>query len=101
MSACRARGGGHWENLCNFGILPLEFEQGEDYDRIEQDDTLVLDNLREQLRSGNSIDVYNRDKEEKYAMNHRLSHRQVDLILKGGVLNFMRERLEAVDQKGL
>src|SRR2546421_8583789 len=39
----------HWQNLVNFGILPLEFAEPADYDRIEQGDVLVLDGVREAL----------------------------------------------------
>ncbi|MEE3243618.1 MAG: aconitate hydratase, partial [Bacteroidota bacterium] len=34
-----------WQNLVNFGILPLEFENPDDLDKIEQGDTVMLKNL--------------------------------------------------------
>src|SRR5947209_3165588 len=39
----------HWQNLVNFGILPLELADPADYDRVEQGDVLVLDGIREAL----------------------------------------------------
>ncbi len=42
----------HWQNLANFGVLALEFENPDDYDTIRQDDVLVLDGVRDAIRSG-------------------------------------------------
>jgi aconitate hydratase len=30
----------HWQNLANFGVVPLEFTDPADYDRIDQGDTI-------------------------------------------------------------
>ncbi len=32
----------HWQNLANFGVLPLAFEQADDCDRIDAGDRLRL-----------------------------------------------------------
>ena len=86
----------HWQNLCNFGVLPLEFENPDDYDRIEQGDRLEFDELSSTLESGETrIQVRNRDKDEVYKLVHALSPRQVEMVLKGGLLNLMREKLAA------
>ncbi len=42
----------HQANLCNFGILPLLFEDEKDYERIEEGDELELLSPREALESG-------------------------------------------------
>ena len=34
----------HWQNLANYGILALEFEDPDDYESIDQDDTLRFEN---------------------------------------------------------
>jgi aconitate hydratase len=39
----------HWQNLANFGILPLQFADPGDYDRLDQGDVIRLDDLRAQL----------------------------------------------------
>ncbi|TKG69664.1 aconitate hydratase [Prauserella endophytica] len=74
----------HWQNLANFGILALEFRDPADYDRVEQGDTLVLADLREQLPGGPELSVRNATKGENYALRHRLSERQVEAVLAGG-----------------
>lgn len=74
----------HWQNLANFGILALEFHRPEDYDRIEAGDTLMLTRLRENIQNGAEFAVHNRTKGEDYAVQHRLSPRQVEAVLAGG-----------------
>src|SRR5699024_2689421 len=36
----------HWQNLVNFGVLPLTFVNEEDYDLLSAGDVLVLSDLR-------------------------------------------------------
>jgi aconitate hydratase len=42
----------HKSNLINFGIVPLEFIDEADYDRLEQGSTLVFEGLRDAIESG-------------------------------------------------
>jgi aconitate hydratase len=83
----------HWQNLCNFGILPLSFTNVEDYDQIEQGDELELTGLTEALKSGGKITTKNKRSEERYELTHELSDCQIEMVLKGGLLNIMRETL--------
>src|SRR5665809_72997 len=41
----------HWQNLANFGIVALEFEDDSDYDAIEQGDVVRFSGLRDGLTS--------------------------------------------------
>src|SRR5699024_11648988 len=43
----------HWQNLVNFGILPLTFADEKDYERLEQNDVLIIDDVKEKITSGN------------------------------------------------
>src|SRR5699024_2783784 len=47
----------HWQNLVNFGILPLRFIDTNDYDFLESGDVLVLENIKEQIQTSNQIEV--------------------------------------------
>ena len=85
----------HWQNLCNFGVLPLRFEAPEDYDDIEQGDTLALDELSTALETGKPITAKNQRSGRTCQLTHDLSDRQVRMVLKGGLLNMMRESLAA------
>ncbi len=42
----------HKANLINYGILPLQFKNPSDYDKLSQEDTLVLTNIEEALHTG-------------------------------------------------
>ncbi|GGY74847.1 aconitate hydratase [Marinobacter zhanjiangensis] len=85
----------HWQNLCNFGVLPLRFTRADDYDDIRQDDELELEGLASALESGDKITAVNRRNGETYELCHDLSDRLVRMVLKGGLLNMMRDELAA------
>ena len=84
----------HWENLVNFGVLPLTFADESDYDSIEQGDKLVLSSVPEALRDGRELRLENRTKGAGLRLRHGLSERQIDVMLTGGLINWMRERLK-------
>ena len=85
----------HWQNLANFGILPLTFKDMGDFDKIEQGDVLHLDDIREAFEQGGDITVKNETKSESYTAQHSLSERQVEMLMKGSLINVIRERLES------
>jgi aconitate hydratase len=82
----------HAQNLVNFGILPLEFVDPTAYDQIESGDQLVLKNLREKLREGRLV-MENRSRGQTVEARHDLSARQVDVVLVGGLINWVKRRL--------
>ncbi|HZJ83823.1 MAG TPA: aconitate hydratase, partial [Clostridia bacterium] len=49
----------HMSNLINSGILPLVFANEEDYDGIDRDDEIVIENAIEQLKSGDRLIIRN------------------------------------------
>ena len=84
----------HWQNLVNFGILPLEFVDPADYDRVEQGNILVLDRIRDALHGGSRlVTVDNTTKGERYELTHHLSPRQIEVILAGGLIPIFKSRL--------
>ncbi len=72
----------HWQNLANFGILALEFDDPADFDAIEQGDTVEFSDLRETLTRGKSVTATIGGRE--VPVHHRLSGRQVEMVLAGG-----------------
>lgn len=80
----------HWQNLANFGVLALELVDEKDYSTIEQDDVLGLQGVRSALRDGTEITVRNTTRDEQYAVRHRHSERQVDMLLAGGLIPWLR-----------
>ena len=84
-----------WQNLVNFGIVPLEFMETEDLKAMEQGEIIHLRNLREAITKKEPIELEIESKGEtrKIKVVHSLSSRQVDILLKGGVVNDFREKL--------
>jgi aconitate hydratase len=84
----------HWQNLANFGVLALELENSDDRSRIDQGDRLVVDDVRSALSSGTRLTVRNESKGEEYDAVHRLSPRQVEMVLAGGLIPWLREHTD-------
>jgi aconitate hydratase len=82
----------HWQNLINFGILPLTFINAEDWDRIAPGDILSLPDVREAIQHGNWVRILNRRKNETYTAGHAMTDRQVQMILAGSLINLFRAR---------
>ena len=80
----------HWQNLVNFGILPLTFANPADYDRIDRDDVLRISGVRQALQRADRIDAELAGKGVRIALRHDLSQRQIDLLLAGSVINWLR-----------
>jgi aconitate hydratase len=76
----------HWQNLANFGILALEFADPADYDRIDAGDRLVVRGLREALSGDRELVLRNATKDREFGVRHRLSRRQLDAVLAGGLI---------------
>lgn len=79
----------HRANLINFGIIPLTFQNEADYDMIDEMDELVIENLH-QLKEDQAIQVENKTKHISFLVDHHLTQRDIDTILAGGTLNFIR-----------
>jgi aconitate hydratase len=80
----------HMANLINSGILPMTFVNEADYDRIANGDILVLENAREQIKTGNDLALKNKTANTEIKVKTALSGRQVDIMLAGGLLNYTR-----------
>ncbi len=89
-----------WQNLVNFGILPLEFIDMTDYEKIEQGDSVLFSNLREDVKNRRDIEVIvkkSNGEEKSFKTNHSLSDRQMRVLLKGGIINEFKEQLSNKD----
>jgi aconitate hydratase len=81
----------HWQNLANFGILPLQFTDDADYDHIAAGDDLTVEHLRDAVAAGTEITIHNRTRNTSYQTRHRLSRRQVAMVLAGGQIPRLRQ----------
>ena len=77
----------HTDNLINAGILPLTFANPDDYDKLNQDDTLVLENLYEGMKNGKlTLKVRNME----IPLEYNYTERQTEIIKKGGLLAYTK-----------
>ena len=83
----------HSQNLINFGVLPLTFIDPADYDGIQKGDILRITDLRRVLSEGGDVEVQNVMTQHTFNMRHSMTARQVQFLLRGGLINWMKERL--------
>jgi aconitate hydratase len=86
----------HLANLVNFGILPLTFENPDDYHALQEDQVLELPEVRERLLRGDErlpLHVLGPGgkKEQEIWVRADLSERQRRMLALGGALNLARE----------
>lgn len=79
----------HKANLINSGIIPLEFSNKEDYDKISEFDTIATDDLFAQLERG--VITFRTDKGYEFQAEANISERDKEIIKKGGYLNFIKD----------
>jgi aconitate hydratase len=84
----------HKSNLCNFGVLPLTFEDPDDYDSLREGTKVVFSDVRKRIERG--------DREIPVEAGGRtivtlldVSERQREHLLAGGTLNFVKRQLHA------
>jgi aconitate hydratase len=77
----------HSANLVNFGVLPLVFRNPADYDKIEPDDALSVENWSEAVVKGESIVLSNERSGATIECTCALSEKQTAVMLAGGLLN--------------
>lgn len=80
----------HRANLINNGIIPLVFENEDDYDKIDVMDELVIEDTLKQIKN-DVVTVKNKNRNEEYKMVFNVTDRQRDMIKFGGLLNMMKE----------
>ena len=78
----------HAANLINAGILPLTFQNPDDYDILSQDDSLMIENIKDGMAKGQLI-LKASGREIKLSCD--LTDRQQKILLAGGLLNFTKE----------
>jgi aconitate hydratase len=83
----------HAQNLVNFGVVPITFTDPSDYDHVAQGDEIVIREVAEQICNGAAVAVENVSRNETYACAHRLSSREVDLVLAGSLISFLRHQV--------
>ncbi len=84
-----------WQNLVNFGVLPFQFANEQDYDDIEQGDIVVVNEVEKSLRGGEPVYLENETKQKRYLLKHDMSQRQIQAAVEGGIINFFKAKLQS------
>ncbi len=80
----------HAANLINAGILPLTFENPEDYELLSQDHDLWIEDIRNGMEQG-KITVTDTATGKKITTLCSFTPRQQAILMAGGLLNYTRE----------
>jgi len=83
----------HKANLINFCIVPVEFADAADYERIEAGDEIRIPCLLEGIRRGDEVEIENVTKSTKLAGRLQLSPRDREILLAGGLLSYTRGQM--------
>lgn len=79
----------HRSNLINFGILPLVFMNEKDWNSIDKEDVLILNEIHKAVKSGSDFHVFNQTKNKEILMKCPLSAHERSILLDGGLINYM------------
>ena len=79
----------HKANLINSGIVPMVFENLNDYDSIDLLDELEIENIKERLNEG-VLEVKNLTKGTSFTVKTELSEKEIAVVKAGGKLNYTK-----------
>ncbi|SFP84852.1 aconitate hydratase [Salibacterium halotolerans] len=82
----------HLQNLINFGILPLTFADENDFEDVEKGDMIELKNIRDTIGQSSEMTASLQGKNKKIRLRHALTERHVDIMLAGGLINWVKDR---------
>jgi aconitate hydratase len=82
----------HKANLVNFCIVPIEFAEPRDYDKIKPDDLLQIDNLLEAIKGSDAVKVAEKTGKYEFVGRLNLPARDREILLSAGLLNHTRQQ---------
>ena len=77
--------------MINSGIIPMEFENLDDYDKIDQMDVLTIDNIYQGLKDGR-LEVKDEEKDISFFVKANFNNKEIDMLMAGGKLNSITMR---------
>ena len=81
----------HWENLVNFGVLPLTFVNPADYEKINQGDVILIHDVLNAIKNAKELTATIEGKDTKIHLRHRLSLRQIEMLEEGGLIYWAKK----------
>ncbi len=85
----------HKANLINFCIVPIEFADAGDYDKVETGEMLQIDNLLEAIKNADEVRITEVGGKYEFVGRLNLSSRDREILLSGGLLNYIRKKTNA------
>jgi aconitate hydratase len=82
----------HKANLINFAIVPIEFANESDYDKVAPGDELGIDNLHASIEKSGEVAITDKTGGFEFIGKLRLSQRDRDILLSAGLLNYIRTK---------
>jgi aconitate hydratase len=82
----------HKANLINFCIVPIEFDNPADYEKISQNDQLEIPDLLHSVKNEDSVKIVNKITGTEFTGKLTLSQRDRDILLAGGLLAYTRKK---------
>lgn len=80
----------HRQNLINYGILPLIFDDPQFYEKLEAGDVVVLSGLRKMLMKNQPLILHIPEKTITFTASHNLPVHLLEVMLAGGLTNWMQ-----------
>jgi len=82
----------HKANLINFCIVPIEFDNPADYDKISQNNQIEILGLIDAVKNSDSVTIADKTSGVEFTGKLNLSQRDRDILLAGGLLAFTRKK---------
>ena len=84
----------HKANLINFAIVPIEFAETTDYDKISTGAEIEIDNLLDAIQDKDSVTIINKTENLEFTAKLNLSRRDRQILLAAGLLNYTRQKAD-------
>jgi aconitate hydratase len=84
----------HKANLINFCIVPIEFADASDYEKVETGEVLQIDNLLEAIKNADEVRITEVGGKYKFVGRLNLSSRDREILLSAGLLNYTRKKAQ-------
>lgn len=81
-----------WQNLINFGMIPFELKDKDDWEKMEQSDVLLFSGLRDAIKNEDPISAKIKGTNIEIPLVYNISERQKQVLLDGGIINYIRKK---------
>jgi aconitate hydratase len=81
----------HKANLINFGILPLRFDNPDDYDAINIGERLKITGIRKSIEQGeDTLEIKELQSGKTVKVKLEITDRERNILLAGGLINLAK-----------